>query len=306
MVTLIVFGVLFVLWIALNMRTSRVDGELVRKLHPYRWIMPYIMRTRNESVVYFDTYVKADALLDYLEKAKERFDCDITHALVAAGGIGLAENPRMNQFIAGRRLYQRKGRFLTFSMKRKAMDKKAKLAVVKLELKDGQTFKELCDEIGEQIGEQRSEKRTYTDKELDLFRLLPRPLMRAGFALFQWADYYGLLPKSFIDGDGMYTSIFCANLGSVGMGAGFHHLYEWGNCPLFMMVGKIEDRAMVVDGEVVVQKTLHIRFSYDERIDDGLTSSYGIASAVRVLEDPHTYLACLASDGSDDKPLATG
>ena len=87
------------------------------------------------------------------------------------------------------------------------------------------------------------------------------------------------------------------------MRAGFHHLYEWGNCPLFMMVGKIEDRPVVEDGKVVVQKTMHIRWTYDERIDDGLTSSYGMAAARKLLENPYEYLGCIKEDGSDVRAL---
>jgi hypothetical protein len=104
----------------------------------------------------------------------------------------------------------------------------------------------------------------------------------------------------------MYTSIFLANLGSLDMDPGYHHLYEWGNCPLFMMVGRIQDRPVVVDGELVVRKTLHIRWSYDERIDDGLNARFGIESVKRALEDPFVFLGCLEADGSDARPLDKG
>jgi len=75
----------------------------------------------------------------------------------------------------------------------------------------------------------------------------------------------------------------------VGMRAGYHHLYNYGTCPLFLMLGRIEERAWVVDGEVVPRKILHIRFSYDERIDDGLTAKEGIDWIRTVLEAPEEY-----------------
>ena len=300
-VTLIVFLVLVVLWLALQFKTERADGVLIRKVHPYRKMMPYIMQSRNESVVYYDTWARADAVLAWVKEAREHRHVDLTHCVVAAAMIGLAENPRMNQFISGRRLYRRKIREVTFSMKRKKMDRKAKLAVVKTEMHAGETFPELCERIQSTIGEERTDKQTYMDKELALFDLLPRPLMNYGVRLFRWLDYNNILPYSFIKNDGMYTSMFIANLGSVGMSAGFHHLYEWGNCPLFMMVGRIEERPVVRDGAVVSERMLHIRWSYDERIDDGLTSSYGIASVNRVLEDPQTYFG--SPDGSGAPPL---
>jgi len=211
----------------------------------------------------------------------------------------------MNQFVVGRRLYRRKHRQITFSMKRKKLDKKAKLSAVKLEMENGETFEGLCERINGNIKVERSDKKTYLDKELGFFNMVPRPIMNGAVTFLNWLDYHNLLPYgAFIKGDAMYTSCFIANLGSLGMGAAYHHLYEWGNCPLFLMFGKIEDRAVVVDGKVIVRKTMHLRWSYDERIDDGLSSSHGMAAVKRALEDPEEWLGCLAEDGSDAKPLA--
>lgn len=36
----------------------------------------------------------------------------------------------------------------------------------------------------------------------------------------------------------MYASVFFANLGSLGLDAVYHHMYEWGNAPFFIVVGK--------------------------------------------------------------------
>jgi hypothetical protein len=290
---------LVALWIAANLKTSRPDGRLVTGLHAYRRVMGFVMKGRNESVVYFDSYVDVEPLLGYLDEASGKFPCDITHAIVAAGCITLAENPTMNRFSIGGRLYDRDGIYLSFSMKRAAMDRQAKLSVVKIRLAPGETFRALSERIHAGINVERSGKRTYADKEFDLLTAIPRPLLRLGVWSLGALDYYGLLPKSFIENDPLYTSMFCANLGSLHMGAGFHHLYEWGTCSLFTMAGQIEDRPVVRDGVVTVQKTLHLRYTYDERIDDGLNAKLGIESLVYALEHPREYLGCLTDDGSD-------
>jgi hypothetical protein len=294
------------IWL-LNLKTSRPDGTFVKNLHKYRQMMFYIMPTRNESVVYFDEYVDAEKLLEYLPKAAEQFgtDVDVTHATVAACALGFAENPRMNQFVKGYRLYERDGIWLSFSMKRKQLDKKAKLSVVKQRIDPHMTFRDFCEEINAKINVERSGKKTYADKEYDLFTAIPRPLLYRFVKLFRQIDYWNLLPASFIENDPMYTSMFIANLGSLKMDAGFHHLYEWGTCPLFLMVGQIREKPVVEDGEVVVKKLMHLRFSYDERVDDGLNAGHGIRTFKEVLEDPYTGLGCLEDDGSDAWPLAT-
>ncbi|MCB9681179.1 MAG: 2-oxo acid dehydrogenase subunit E2 [Alphaproteobacteria bacterium] len=295
--------VIFVVWALLSAKTSRPDGTLVKPLPQYRRMMQYIMPGRNESIVFFDRPIDATNLLAYLPQAKDRFDGNLTHLLVAACNIGLAENPQMNQFVMGRRLYARKGRWLTFSLKRKKLNRKAKLSAVKLQMQDGETFRELTERINAGISVERSGEKTNADKEYDLFGLFPRPVIELAAKLIAWLDYYNILPAFFIEGEGMYTSMFIANLGSLGMGAGYHHLYEFGSCPLFLMCGALEERAVVVDGEVVIRKMLPLRFSYDERISDGLNANYGIESVCRVLEDPFRWLGCVAEDGSDVRPM---
>lgn len=307
----IIYGIIaatpFVLIWLLNLKTSRPDGTFVKNLHKYRQVMFYIMPTRNESVVYFDEFIDAEKLLDYRDKCAEKFgtDVDITHITVAACARGFAENPRMNQFVSGYRLYKRKGIWLSFSMKREAMNKKAKLAVVKQEIREGLTFREMCEEVNAKINVERSGKKTYADKEYDIFTLLPRPVFYRTFKLVRQLNYWNLLPNSFIEPDPMHTSMFIANLGSLKMRPGYHHLYEWGTCPLFMMVGKIEDQPVVRDGEVVIRPMMQVRFSYDERIDDGLTASHGIQTMKEALEAPEAILGCLEDDGSDAYALAT-
>jgi hypothetical protein len=300
-VTLIVLGSLLLIWVLLHLKLSRPDGNIVRKskMHPYRTMLGYILETRNGSVVLFDTYVRAEKLLAYLEQIKGRFHADITHALVAAVSIGGFENPKMNQFVVGRRTYERKDWWVTFSMKRKAMDTKAKVSAVKLKIAPSETFESFCKRVNERIGVERTDRKTRDDKELGFFASLPRPIIRFCVSFIKWLDYYNLVPGSFIHPDGMYTSVFVANLGSLKMGAGYHHLFEWGNCPLFMMVGQIEEKPVVEDGKVVPAKILHIRWTYDERIDDGLTARFGIESSKAVLEDPFNRLGCLKPDGSD-------
>ncbi len=285
----LVVVLLVAIWSLLHFKTSRPDGRLL-PVQPYRQLMFQIMPTRTESVVYFDVFVRAEKLERYLEQAGTKFGATMTHATLAASNLCLCAAPRMNRFVLGRRLYERDGRWLTFTMKRTKLDREAKLSTVKMQMHDGETFPALCARINEHIGVERSGKRTHADKEFDLFNLLPRPALRGGVGALMVLDYFNLLPGWYIKDDPLYTSIFVANLGSLGMRAGFHHLFEYGNCPGFVMVGKVEDVACVEDGKVVPGRQLHMRVTYDERIDDGLNARLGMDAMVRVLSDPERWL----------------
>ncbi len=120
--------------------------------------------------------------------------------------------------------------------------------------------------------------------------MLPRVVFHIAHRLFVLADYYNLLPGAFIERDPMFSSIFISNLGSMGIDAGYHHLYERGNCPIFLMIGKVNDRA-TRDGDATRWvKSMRIRVTFDERINDGLSAFRGVQSIKRMLEDPYGEL----------------
>ena len=68
-----------------------------------------------------------------------------------------------------------------------------------------------------------------------------------------------------------------------------------------MMVGAVEERVVAVDGAPAVKKVLPIRFTFDERIEDGLTAKAALESLVGILSDPDKHLGCL-----DDAPSEPG
>ena len=68
--------------------------------------------------------------------------------------------------------------------------------------------------------------------------------------------------------------ILVANLGSIKIDAAYHHLYEHGNCPLFVTLGRVEN------------ERLTIKYSYDERIEDGLYAAKSLQLLKARIEDP--------------------
>lgn len=272
------------------MKKSRPDGFPLASLHPYRKLMFYIMPSRTESQVYFKRHIVAQPMLDYLATLPQEASANITHLLLAALGKTLEEHTEMNRFVSGRNLYQRTGIWITFSMKRQKLEKKSAIAMVKMRYQSSHSFHDFCKHVNEEILIQRSGTKTYADKEFDFFTRLPRPLLNLGVKLFTLVDYYNFLPKSFIENDGLYASVVLANLGSLKMDPGYHHLYEWGNCPIFITAGQIQETPLAKDGAVESQKVLPLRLTYDERIGDGLSAKVAIDRLVEILENPQAHL----------------
>lgn len=272
---------------------NRPDGTLVRDADKYRRIMQLLMRGRNESAVMFEQRVDAAPALAFLD-AHNRMGgpkATLLHLVTYALGRTLAERPRLNRFSAGGRLYQRNGIQLSFSAKR-AMSESAPVVVVKLDFDPSCTFAEHVERVHAALGEQRSDKPSRVDKELDLLFRLPHWLLRRVVPLAFVLDGWGMLPRSFIEGDPLFASAFIANLGSIGLDAAHHHLYEYGNIPLFATMGALRDVPHAADdGSVRVRRELALKWSFDERVEDGLYCAHALELFRRWLEEPQQLVA---------------
>ncbi|RIK10372.1 MAG: hypothetical protein DCC49_03645 [Acidobacteria bacterium] len=270
------------------MFNRRVDGTLCRDVPAYRRIMPYLIRGRNEGAFYFDQEVdltKTEPFIEKFNAAHPDTKITIFHVVLWAALQTYQQRPRLNRFVAGGKLWQRNGIDVSFSAK-KRFDDDSPVFVVKRRFEAGQSLEEIVDYLYSDLKEGRSDKKSHTDKELDLFLKLPGPLLRFVVALERLADAMGLLPRFYIDGDPMFCSIFIANLGSLKMEGGFHHLFEYGNCPIFCVIGQTKDAPVVRDGELAVGRVAHLRWSYDERVEDGLYAQAALEQLRAMVEDP--------------------
>jgi hypothetical protein len=85
----------------------------------------------------------------------------------------------------------------------------------------------------------------------------------------------------------MYASMFVANLGSVKLESAFHHLYEYGNIPIFAALGRNKKVAVVNDDGSVGSKTIcSVKYSFDERVEDGLYCAKTLDLLRGFIEDP--------------------
>jgi hypothetical protein len=257
----------------------RCDGDLVPDVPPYRRIMPHIMRTKTESAVYFRQELDVTRTLEALRawnEAHPELHATLFTVLLFALARALHERPRLNRFVVGRRHYQRKGVWLSFSAK-KAKNDQAPIVVLKRELPADESFEAHLRALSADLTKGRSNERSHVDKELDLFLRIPTAMLGWGVRLLEWLDDWNLLPRSYIEPDPMYASAFVANLGSVGLEAAYHHLYEYGTIPVFATLGRVK----TVDGK----STCVVKWSYDERVEDGLYCAAALERVRQIIED---------------------
>ncbi len=263
----------------------RSDGDVVDDAPATRRIMPFLMKTRNESLVFFDLDVDAAAVDVKVSALKQQgVRASVLHVVVAAAVRVLHERPRLNRFVAGGRLWQRRGIHVSCSAKKNKSDTGA-IVVVKQRLDPASSPAELARALEGGVVEARSDRLTTTDRELKILLALPVFVLALLVPLARRLDAWGLLPRAFIDNDPLFASLFVANLGSLGMDAAQHHLYEYGNIPIFCVIGKKKHCFFVDDADVVKAREVYpLRFTFDERIEDGLYCLQSLELLKRDLE----------------------
>lgn len=253
--------------------------------------MPFIMRTTSESVVYFEQELDLSLTLPWLQQSSARLGHKLSlfPLLLLAISETLHERPRLNRFVSGQRLYQRDQVQISFAAK-KSMDDDHPISTVKRSFAPGQSLAETVALLRGDIQAARSEAPSAIDKELRVFLALPQPILALATRLIMWLDFHNLAPAALLADDPMYCSVFVANLGSVKLDAAYHHLYEYGNCPLFCVIGKTHQALRVVDGEPVVRDVAVLKWTLDERIEDGLYCTSSLELLRKRVEDPASWL----------------
>lgn len=266
----------------------RFDGRPARGVPAYRRIVPFVLRGRNESAVYFEQSVDLRATLPWLDAVNRTLPVRATlfHLLLAAIARVLDERPRLNRFVAGRRLYDRDGIWLSFAVKKRMSDD-APLSVVKHRFDPTEPFADMVVRLTDAIERARSNRPSPVDREVAWLLRLPRPVLDAAVRTLRALDYFDVVPRALFAHDPMYASAFVANLGSIGLDAAYHHLFEHGTCPLFVTLGRIRRAPVVTDGDrIEVRPIVSLKFTFDERVEDGLYCARAIERLCGYLEAP--------------------
>ena len=270
---------------------GRHDGDLVRDEGPVRLLMPYLMRRRNESCVYQQTLYRVAAARSWLRaynRAHRGHPATLFHLVAYGCAVALHQKPRLNRFVAGHRLWQRRGVSISFVAKTE-LTETAPDTTVKLEIPRAETFPAFSRRLVELVDGARAGGRQ-VDKEVDLVMRLPGPVVRILVDLARWLDHWHLFPAFMTEHDPMYASLFLANLGSVGVSDAWHHLFEYGTCSIFGAVSAVRRHAFAERDGVVSAEALDVRWTFDERIDDAFSASRALAIVQQIVEDPQHHL----------------
>jgi len=269
---------------------SRSDADLVPDVHPVRRIMPFVMPSRNESAVLFGDQVLAAPAHEFLarfnaNRPPER-PASLFHMVLRALALTIYDRPRVNRFVAGGRYWQRRGVWLSFSGK-KGMSDDAPIYTAKRLFPKEETFEQMVDSLWDTQLMGRSARTSDTEREISLLLKMPPFILGRVVRIGRWLNERNLFPNVMIANDPLFASAFVANLGSVGMDACYHHNYDYGTIPVFLTIGRIKKVPVVNEaGEVVAAEVFDLKYTYDERTEDGFYVARGLTFLRECLENP--------------------
>ena len=269
---------------------DRSDGRRVRTLAPITYVGAYIMPDRVGASNHIEVSFDLDAIEKYVhEKRKQGMPSfGITHVLLTAYVRCCAQYPALNRFVAGQRIYSRDDDIQFSMVVKKDMTVEAPDTAIKLHLNPADTAEDVYRKFDAAVDEV---KNSPIDNSLDevaaFFTKIPGVLLKFVIWILKTMDYFGLLPRFLLEVSPFHGSVFLTSMGSLGIPPVTHHLYDFGNLPVFIAVGcKRRAVELNADGVPVTKKYVDCTFNLDERAVDGFYYATVLRMFQRIVRHP--------------------
>lgn len=263
---------------------DRKEGRKIRSLDPINTMSAYIMKDRVGSTNYIRDSVEIGKVERYIsQKRKEGLKgFGMLHIIMATYVRTVSQMPGINRFIGGQKIYARNNIEICLAIK-KEMTLDAMETIIKIECDPRDTVYDIYNKLNEQISTNRVEGDISSfDTTARFLNYIPGLAMKFVMVIMRIMDYLDLLPRSLTKLSPFHGSLFITSMGSLGIPPIFHHLYDFGNVPIFLAYGtKRRAYEMRKDGTVAERRYIDYTVSSDERICDG----FYFASAMKFYKD---------------------
>ena len=254
--------------------------SLRRKLAIATWGSP------REGNIYGKLTVDATAAEGYIAHLRETTGekVTITHLVGKAVADALADAPGLNGYLRFGRYHQHETVDVAFLV---ALEEGADLAKAKVKELDTKSVVDVAKELRSLAQKLHQGQDEEFEAGKGLVKLLPTWLMRPILWFTGWLTGsmgIGFAPaklSAFPFGSCIITSV-----GMFGLDEGFVPPTPFARVPVYVLIGAMNDRPAVVNGELTIQKQLTITATVDHRFMDGFQGGVLAKTVRRVLENP--------------------
>ncbi len=269
---------------------DRPDGRKLRSLDPVQIVSGYIMPTRVGSSNFVRDSVEITAMERYIREKRRAglTGFGITHVFLGAYVRTVAKYPALNRFFSGQQTFSRDNDIQFCMMVKEDMTTEAAESAMKLHLTPTDTVEDIYRKMNEQVTRiKEASDASNFDKTAKLLSLIPGVAFKFVVWVLKVMDYFGLLPKFLLEVSPFHGSIFFTSMGSLGIPPIVHHLYDFGNLPVFCAFGcKYRKNEIDMEGNVVQRKYIDFTVNTDERICDGFYFATALKHMKKFLQHP--------------------
>ena len=218
---------------------DRVDGRRIRSLNGFYNFIPFIMPQRSDALNYYEQAFEITEADRWFRRQRVSGykGMGMLHLLIASYVRACAYLPGLNRVVVGRRVFARNNIEIVMTVKR-SLSIDATETTIKVVFEPTDTIYDVYRKMNAAIDEvKNSDEENGTEEFANKFAKLPRFLIRAAIGLIRVCDYFGLIPKSILDVSPFHGSMIITDLGSLGIGPIYHHIYNFGTLPVFVAFG---------------------------------------------------------------------
>ena len=270
---------------------DRKDGRKVRTINPMNKFMPYIMPMRCDACnTYADMFdvTKTDRFCR--EKVKEgKTNFGFLHVMLAAYIRAVSQRPALNRFVSGQKIFTRDGDIQIVMTIKKTLSSDAPDTCIKVRFSPEDTVDEVYEKFNKAVTDVTSQPddQSSFDKLNKALSLIPGLFCRWTVKFLNFLDYFGWLPKKLLWLSPFHGSMIITSMGSLGIKPIYHHIYNFGNLPVFLSYGTKYFRMMPdKNGEMVKKKYIDLKVVTDERICDGYYYASVFKYIKKVFDNP--------------------
>lgn len=266
---------------------KRKDGKLIQCEDPAFRIIPLLMKERNDSEVFFGTDIPIEKIDTYLKEKQEKgIKLSYMHIIYSALIRTINEREKLNRFIMSGKLYQRNDIYITMTIK-KSLSDDGDETNVKLKFRGDETPEKVKEILQKKIDEYKKEnEENNQDKFVKAFSKTPHFVLKSLTNILMRMDKWNLMPKKIIDLSPFHASAYITNVGSIGLDAVYHHIYNFGTVGLFVAMGKKKKSYIFEDENLKEEKTISLSLVVDERICDGYYYATSLKLFQRYVQNP--------------------
>ena len=249
---------------------SDILAEMDRFNTPWRVATAAIYTAPTDCRVYGSLDIDVtDAKRFMDEKRRSGVKITMVHLTAAAVARAIAfDVPELNCFIRRGRVV---GRSRMNVMVPVMLDSEAGVSSVLINDAHAKAVTDLAVDLRELANRSRSGTESKASKNKYLLNSIPWPFRRLAFRFLKWltVDLGVELRRLGLSSDS-FGSVILSDIGSFGLTTGMAALFPAAKVPAVVVMGKMEEKAVVRDGEIVVRSILPLTGTFDHRIVDGM------------------------------------